>query len=89
MLLVQSKNKVYGFPKGKIHEGEQAPQCAQREVEEEIGVKIQVDPRDSVQVEMSVRIGNKTVNKICKFFICRIEKSCVVPRKCLSLEESK
>ena len=41
VLLVQSyKRKRWGFPKGKVNEGEEGMACAGREAQEEIGINV-------------------------------------------------
>ena len=52
VLLVQSYwGGRWGFPKGKVNEGESGHQCAAREAEEEIGVNLgsQIDPETWIE----------------------------------------
>jgi len=51
VLLVESVNGYWGFPKGKINEGEQVEDCAVREVCEETGININCELNSAQYLE--------------------------------------
>jgi len=67
VLLVQSYfGQSWGFPKGKVNEGEDHAACAAREVREEIGFDISGYVQEREFVEKTTKQGKKF-----KLFICR------------------
>ena len=69
VLLVQSyKRKRWGFPKGKVNEGEGGMACAGREAQEEIGINVDslLDPEtwcEQVWFTISYHGSNKHTHK--------------------------
>lgn len=59
MLVTNYTNKHFGFPRGKVNEGEDGVSCAIREVWEEIGIDI----TDYINEESSITFTNKKESK--------------------------
>lgn len=59
VLLVLSFSNSYGFPKGKINQGESPVACAAREVEEEIGIDVRdrIDANEYLESEQGTPRG--------------------------------
>lgn len=51
------KKKVMAFPKGKVELNETGPECAIREVKEEIGYDISglIDPNQYIEIEYQIK----------------------------------
>lgn len=51
ILLVQSRGKLWGPPKGTMEEGETNESCAIREVKEETGLSVKVDDHPCIELK--------------------------------------
>ena len=80
MLMAESwHNKVWGFPKGKINEGEKESAGAIREVMEEVGYDITSKLREEDYIEITSKGASGKVTKL--FIVCNVpEKFKFQPR---------
>lgn len=75
VLLVKNRNgKCWTFPKGHIEEGEDEKQTALREIFEETGLEVEIEP-DFRQTSIYRPFGK--IRKTVVFFLARAEKSIV------------
>ena len=74
MLMAESwHNKVWGFPKGKINEGEKESAGAIREVLEEVGFDITSRVREEDYIEITSKGASGKVTKL--FIICNVPEN--------------
>jgi ADP-ribose pyrophosphatase YjhB (NUDIX family) len=60
-LVTNYSNKHYGFPRGKVNEGEDGVSCAVREVWEEIGIDVAPYINEDCVITYNVRNESKTM----------------------------
>ncbi len=72
MLLQAAAGKPWGFPKGKMDEGETEESAARREIAEEAGLQqVEFDPDFRHVVHYMYRRGRALVNKEVVYFLAR------------------
>lgn len=83
-LLVRNKNgRHWGFPKGRVEEGESLPEAALREVAEEVGIKeLRPVPGFSRTINYSFIRNGKLIHKEVTYFLAETQEEGV-----LNLEE--
>lgn len=65
ILIVQSRGKMWGLPKGTIEQDETIEECAMREIKEETGIEVNINKNSQYLSEN---------NKRCIFYILPFEK---------------
>lgn len=72
LLLQAAPGKPWGFPKGKVDEGETEAMAAHREIAEEAGLRhVEFDPAFRHVVHYVYRRGRSLVNKEVVYFLAR------------------
>ena len=66
VLLIQSNEGIYGFPKGHMEEGESEIQTALREVKEEVGLDVKIDESKKYVINYTI---NNEIEKTTIFYI--------------------
>jgi len=78
-LLLHYPGGHWGFPKGKMEEGETKEQAARRELEEETGIDhIEIIPGFEDNIEYYFRIKNDAYFKTVIFFLGKVDKCPIV-----------
>lgn len=71
VLLIRDPYRNWGFPKGHLEEGEDAPTAAIREVKEETGLDGLELGAELGSIDWHFRQGEVLVHKVCSFFLMR------------------
>ena len=70
VLIVQSRAKLWGFPKGTIENNEEIEDCAMREIKEETGINVSIDKNTKFLSENNKRcIYYILFHKVCNVFL--------------------
>lgn len=72
--MIQSYHNSYGFPKGKVENGETMRQAAEREFYEETGTKVSLDKC----MEIRQSLFSKGGEKIISFFVKKVPRDFVI-----------
>ena len=72
VLLVYQQNGFWGFPKGHIEEGETEVETAKREVEEEVGLEVEID--EAKRFTFSYIIKDSKIHKTVVLFLAKVRE---------------
>jgi bis(5'-nucleosidyl)-tetraphosphatase len=82
LLLKQSTNKLWEFPKGNIDNNEKEVDCARREIKEESGLEVDLDNNLKWEIDYINPKKGKAWEKKDIFYLCKVKNTKV----CLSWE---
>ena len=79
-LLIKDPYGKWSLPKGHMEGGETLREAAEREVEEETGIRPEVVGPKIDTVDWTFRHGDETIHKYCTFFLMRSRVGDPVPQ---------